>query len=59
MCTHAGCDVDYDRGRDDLTCRCHGSSFNLAGMNLSGPAPSPLRVYAAALDGNTLTVTIA
>lgn len=41
ICTHQGCAVVPGDG--DLSCPCHGSTFDLAtGANLEGPAPTPL-----------------
>lgn len=30
-CTHLGCTVQYQPGKDDFLCPCHASSFNLKG----------------------------
>ena len=40
-CPHAGCKVAVDGAA--LVCPCHGSTFDLAGKVLQGPATSPLR----------------
>src|SRR4051812_33082070 len=40
ICTHQGCTVAPDG--EELKCPCHGSVFDLTGVNVSGPAPSPL-----------------
>lgn len=59
VCTHAGCLVDaYDRNHERLICTCHASEFDLDGEPVSGPARSPLVVYAAALEGDVLTVDL-
>jgi cytochrome b6-f complex iron-sulfur subunit len=42
-CTHLGCVVKFEGGEaPHFHCNCHGSSFDLTGKNLSGPAPRPL-----------------
>lgn len=40
VCTHLGCTVNaVETG---YSCPCHGSTYDLVGKNVSGPAPSPL-----------------
>ena len=54
-CTHQGCEVGMPKdGR--ISCPCHGSTFNVSGENVSGPAPSALTSYEAAVDGSTITI---
>ena len=59
VCTHEGCTVDYVGGNDPINCPCHGSTFNVAGTVLSGPARRSLKSYAATVDSNGVTVTLA
>lgn len=59
VCTHAGCAVKFVPGRDDLECPCHGSTFALDGRVTHGPAATPLAAFAAALDGDEITVDLA
>ncbi len=57
ICTHAGCSMNFDAQRSRLTCPCHGSEFNDEdGSVIVGPARRPVKVYAATLAGNTITV---
>ena len=42
-CTHLGCTVRP--ARNFLTCSCHGSTFNLDGAVVRGPAQKPLSRY--------------
>lgn len=43
VCTHAGCQVEFDSQHDQFVCPCHGSVFSASsGAVLQGPAPSPL-----------------
>ncbi len=43
ICTHLGCTVNaVETG---YKCPCHGSTYDLQGLNTGGPAPSPLVYY--------------
>lgn len=42
-CTHRGCSVYFDPGRNCLECPCHKGAFDLrSGDAMYGPPPSPL-----------------
>src|SRR5258707_739096 len=56
VCTHQGCTVLYDESQNDIACPCHGSTFDVHGNVLGGPAPSPLLEYATSLNGSMLHV---
>lgn len=50
LCTHAGCQVQFDRTNESFICPCHGSVFSARnGGVLAGPAPSPLPSIPVAL----------
>jgi nitrite reductase/ring-hydroxylating ferredoxin subunit len=49
VCTHAGCGIAEVVG-PRVRCRCHGSEFDLDGVNVAGPAPSPLRRLPATIE---------
>lgn len=57
VCTHLGCIVQY---RDDLShiwCACHNGHFDLRGINIQGPPPSPLEEYAVNVRGDQIVVS--
>ena len=58
VCTHEGCFVaNFSDGK--LVCPCHGSTYDLNGNVVVGPAMLPLTKYATAFDAvnNELVVT--
>ena len=57
ICTHQGCVVNAADG--EFVCPCHHSTFALDnGTVTGGPAPAPLPRYAAAIDGEWITVSL-
>lgn len=57
MCTHQGCQVNPPSG-GQIYCSCHGSTFDLHGNVLGGPAPSPLKSYSVILNSSAQTITV-
>jgi cytochrome b6-f complex iron-sulfur subunit len=57
-CTHLGCLVDYLEERKIYRCNCHGSTFDIEGKNLSGPAVKPLQPYRVEVRGDDILVNI-
>jgi thiosulfate dehydrogenase [quinone] large subunit len=45
ICTHAGCQVQFDPSAQDIACPCHGAVFDPSNNArvLAGPAPYPLQ----------------
>ncbi|GIW70866.1 MAG: hypothetical protein KatS3mg102_0408 [Planctomycetota bacterium] len=56
VCTHQGCTVAP--AGDAFYCPCHGSRYDAAGRNLSGPAPRPLRTFRAWREGEEVVVDL-
>jgi Rieske Fe-S protein len=56
ICTHQTCTIN---GFENQTyvCPCHGSSFDINGRVLVGPAAAPLRQYASQFANGVLTIT--
>ncbi len=57
-CTHLGCVVQYQESPvPHFGCNCHGSQFDMNGVNTSGPAPRPLPPYRVTLNGSSIYLT--
>lgn len=41
-CTHLGCTPDWKASENKFKCPCHGSGYDLDGINFEGPAPRPM-----------------
>jgi cytochrome b6-f complex iron-sulfur subunit len=55
-CTHAGCTVAWKAEAKKFVCPCHGSEYGVDGKVQKGPAPNPLKTYAAKIEGNSVLV---
>jgi cytochrome b6-f complex iron-sulfur subunit len=49
VCTHLGCVVTLDKGREQFDCPCHGSKFTMEGLVMKPPAPRSLDRYEVSL----------
>ncbi len=49
-CTHLGCQPNWLEAEQKFKCPCHGSGFDVAGINFEGPAPRPLERYRISLS---------
>jgi len=58
ICTHQGCTVGFNSGKNDIECPCHGSVFSTSGSVLNGPAASPLHSYPVSQTGSILSVAL-
>jgi cytochrome b6-f complex iron-sulfur subunit len=56
ICTHQTCTIT-GFASNTYVCPCHGSTFDLNGRVLGGPAPSPLHEYTTQFANNVLTIT--
>jgi Rieske Fe-S protein len=61
ICTHAGCQVQFDPTSRDIACPCHGAVFDpySAARVLAGPAPSPLPSVPIRYDSGTGNIYLA
>ena len=55
ICTHAGCQVQFDPSMKDLVCPCHGAVYDPSNnaQVLAGPAPYPLQSIPIQYDKST------
>ncbi len=51
-CTHLGCTPDWKETDNKFKCPCHGSGFDMDGVNFEGPAPRPLDRTLVELDAS-------
>jgi Rieske Fe-S protein len=56
QCTHKKCTVAFKQETGKIHCKCHKSAFALDGTVEGGPAPKPLQVYPAQLDGERIII---
>ena len=57
-CTHQKCALKYNPKTANLDCKCHGSSFDLTGKVLKGPATKKLKTYATTLKDGRIVITV-
>ncbi len=60
-CTHLDCIVEYQQDQRRIWCNCHNGEYDLSGLNVSGPPPTPLPTYKVDLvaqGGGPQTVVI-
>jgi Rieske Fe-S protein len=56
QCTHMACPVRYNSLNQTVDCTCHGSTFELDGSVINGPATKPLPTFEVAFDGQIVSV---
>ncbi len=55
-CTHMGCIVNYDKQKGIFICPCHGSEYNIRGINIRGPTKRPLHREPLKVSNGTIIV---
>lgn len=58
VCTHQGCNVNWDDQSQSLICPCHGSKFDAQGQVLAGPATEPIKSYTVKVEAGTVLVNL-
>lgn len=56
ICTHLGCSVSYDSGRDSFACPCHGGLYDKSGAVIGGPPPKPLMRHETKIANGKLVI---
>jgi Rieske Fe-S protein len=54
ICTHLGCTVQYRQDLQHIWCACHDGHYDLHGINIKGPPPSPLAPYDVQIKGKNI-----
>ena len=55
-CTHQGCNVRPSR--NSFVCPCHGSTFDLEGRVIYGPAKAPLQRFEVEVTANGIEIIV-
>lgn len=58
VCTHMHCFVGYNALNLTYDCPCHGSTYEVDGRVIGGPAPRPLTTFTVQSDGTNVTITL-
>jgi Rieske Fe-S protein len=58
ICTHERCTVSYNALNLTLDCPCHGSTYEVDGRVINGPAVRALPRFTATASGTMLTITL-
>ncbi|MGD0483395.1 MAG: Rieske (2Fe-2S) protein [Gemmatimonadales bacterium] len=59
LCTHQACTVALPGTPGGaMVCPCHGSRFTVQGAVVQGPAPAPLRTFAATIDSANSQIVV-
>ena len=56
ICTHLGCTVPWDPGRNEFVCPCHGGTYSADGTHISGPPRRSLDSLETKVSGDKLMV---
>ena len=59
MCSHLGCNVNYDETTGGFKCPCHTGIYDANGKNISGPPPKPLKKLEAKIEDGKLMLNTA
>jgi cytochrome b6-f complex iron-sulfur subunit len=55
-CPHLGCRIPFCESSDQFECPCHGSTYNVIGEYLTGPAPRGMDRFPITISGDRVVV---
>ena len=58
VCSHLGCLVNYNKGKKEFLCPCHGGRYDINGKNIAGPPPRPLTKLPVRIEKGTVIVGV-
>jgi len=56
VCTHLGCLINWEAGKQEFYCPCHDGRFDQFGEVISGPPVVPLEQFSVKIDGERVIV---
>lgn len=56
VCTHLGCIVQWEKGKQEFLCPCHGGLYTADGAVISGPPPKPLPKLPFTVANDTIII---
>jgi Rieske Fe-S protein len=57
-CTHLGCRTRFNPETMAIECPCHGGRYDINGMVVAGPPPSPLRSLQTRIENGRVLVEV-
>ena len=57
LCTHQGCDVEWEEDVREYFCPCHDARFDAEGEVIEGPPPRPLRKLQVRREADQIVIT--
>ncbi|MBW1646032.1 MAG: Rieske (2Fe-2S) protein [Deltaproteobacteria bacterium] len=58
ICTHLGCEVEWQAEKKHFFCPCHEGFFDANGKNIAGPPPRPLNEYKVTVKDDNIFVAL-
>ncbi len=58
ICSHTGCNVNWNHGEQKFVCPCHEGRYDVKGDVLSGPPPRPLTQLPVRVDRGSIFVRL-
>jgi cytochrome b6-f complex iron-sulfur subunit len=58
ICTHLGCEVEWQAEKKHFFCPCHEGFFDANGKNIAGPPPRPLNEFKVTIKDDNIFVAL-